>query len=433
MSLKKNEDIDVKEIDQAERRKQFAMEHWGKLNVFNENCIESQDLIHSLYSCSEAELSCVSSPKEYLDMLSPKLSIVPADISGKAREQYLLPRTGRLNNDVKGLGLDAIIENLMVNGISPPLLQSIAYILPYSEILRVIDSSHHSSAEKITVALSRCAFLVRGVWILQSRYQYTPGSRVFNSREYLLYLFSKGEYVSRAEFTGVCRLLPLMCKQMLGEIAQLVGGKGWRLKWGADDAYCRRFPQVVDFHGAEMVRIGGVAEKALKVLVIGGVSKSEAKGAKAAGGGRSTAGPVTKMVGLMDMNLNGKTEDDQVVDMIKDLCKAHCSISLAFCMDAVKMRCRSEVDGNLLYGKQVEEDTLKELMQRVCVHMHGVFVAKLVNDKDIDKVCGVEGFLLGSFGCMCWKCSGSRMVGKRARSWRLVSRVLARIVRLGCI
>jgi hypothetical protein len=132
MSLKRSEDTDVKEIDQAERRKQFAMEPWTNLNVFNESCIESQDLIHSLYSSTEADISCLSSPREYLDMLSPKLSIVPADVSGKAREQYLLPRTGRLNNDVKGLGLDAIVENLMVNGISftltppsvhPPILR----------------------------------------------------------------------------------------------------------------------------------------------------------------------------------------------------------------------------------------------------------------------------------------------------------------------
>jgi hypothetical protein len=174
-----------------------------------------------------------------------------------------------------------------------------------------------------------------------------------------------------------------MCKQMLGEIAQLVSGKGWRLKWSSDDAYCRRFPQVDDFHVGEMTRIGLMSERLLKVLVVGGGVKSDAKTAK--GGGKGTAGPVTKMVGLMDMNLNGKTGDDQIIDMVRDLCKAHCSISLGFCMDSVKMRCRSEVAGNLLYGIEVEEDLVKELMERVCVSMHGVYVAKVVGDKDIDK------------------------------------------------
>jgi hypothetical protein len=251
----------------------------------------------------------------------------------------------------------------------------------------VLDKQHHSSAEQITVALSRCAFLVRGVWILQSRYQYATGSRVFNSREYLLSMFAKQEHVSRSQFNAVARILPLMSKQMLGEIATLVPKAGWRLKWKSDDAYCRRFPQVVDFHASEMERIGGAAEAALKVLVVEGAKKkSEAAKAKAAGGGRSTAGPTTKMVGLMDMNLNGKCGDDQITDMVKDLCKAHSCISLAFCMDSVKMRCRSEVDGNLLYGTTVEDDDVKELMKGVCVSMHGVYVAKLVNDKDIDKV-----------------------------------------------
>jgi hypothetical protein len=117
MSLKKTEDTNMQEIDQAERRKQFSMETWSKLSVFNESCIESQDLIHSLYSSTEAEISCASSPSEYLDMLSKKLSIVPADITGKKKEQILLPRTGRLLADTKDLGLDAIIENLMVNGL----------------------------------------------------------------------------------------------------------------------------------------------------------------------------------------------------------------------------------------------------------------------------------------------------------------------------
>lgn len=265
-----------------------------------------------------------------------------------------------------------------------------AYILPFNEIYPLIPRSE--TAEKITIALSNCALLVRGVWILHSKYQYAEGTRAFNARQYLLSLFSEQEYVSRSDFNQIARLSPEMCKNMLGEIARLCPGSGWKLKWSTDHAYCRRFPQVVELHQKELAKIGQTSLNCLKLKVdrasrVRGVHASSggaASSGRTLGGGEAAAS--SSIVSLMDMNLKGATISQQLLDLIKDLVRLHSCISYEFCKRAVSLRCRSEVEGNLLYGEDIDKQTLETHLNQVCVHMHDLYLAKLAGDPAIDKV-----------------------------------------------
>lgn len=176
---------------------------------------------------------------------------------------------------------------------------------------------------------------------------------------------------------------------MLSEIAVSDRvARGWKLKWDPDTEFCDMYPQVL-----EMQRdiIDALGTKALEFLT--------GKGNTSVVTVKSKAVPSTKLgVAHIFNDVTGTSVREQLLDLIKDACRAYGVVGLEFIKNAVRVRKETKNSANLIQGNAVDDDFIKSCLKECCtVVLKDRYLLKVTGNTQVDEVCRT---LIFSFGNM---------------------------------
>jgi DNA-directed RNA polymerase-3 subunit RPC5 len=120
--------------------------------------------------------------------------------------------------------------------------------VPYA----VIRAQFPSVGEQdLLTALSSCAVLVRGNFVLQSRLLQMPSPRMVQARTFILYLLQTLGLVQRSRLDFVFRDDESISAEFLLVLLRQVADKttnGWKLKIDDDIKFCEAFPELAQLH-----------------------------------------------------------------------------------------------------------------------------------------------------------------------------------------
>lgn len=115
---------------------------------------------------------------------------------------------------------------------------------------------HKDDTAKLLRSLQQVSVLVQGNWVVRSDLVYPKGSVSSHSgvpneimaraRDYILYLFTVNEYVSRKDITEKVKLPPDELKSILTSIARFRVHKGWELLLPPDVSFMESFHETVE-------------------------------------------------------------------------------------------------------------------------------------------------------------------------------------------
>lgn len=137
--------------------------------------------------------------------------------------------------------------------------------IPFSLLRNQFDAS--ISNETLFAALNNCAFLVRGNFLLQSRFlPFAPA--ISHARTFILFLLQTLEVVHRSRLEHVYKgddvVTPEVIIMLLQQVAKKTG-QGWKLKVDDDESFAKSFPSAVpiylDFWGSQVRRFGPLLER----------------------------------------------------------------------------------------------------------------------------------------------------------------------------
>ncbi|XP_037074627.1 DNA-directed RNA polymerase III subunit RPC5-like [Pollicipes pollicipes] len=190
--------------------------------------------------CSRTDdlsLAATMDQGEYKQRLLPEPSVEDITKRGLQNEQQMSLRS------LRGLPLAEQIRALMIR----------LKVCQFGSLLPLLPRGT-APGDAVRV-LQQTAQLVRGLWVVRSDVLYpkggqTPRTGVPNDllargRDYMLYQFTQRTFVGRAELAEQIRLPAEDVLDLLQQVAELMPGRGWRMRLKPDPHHERSFPDVV--------------------------------------------------------------------------------------------------------------------------------------------------------------------------------------------
>lgn len=135
------------------------------------------------------------------------------------------------------------------------LLLKDAQIIQFQQIMMLLAGGEGVTADTLLKVLPKVAVLVRGNWIVKSEVLYPPNTlsaisgvpseHMCRARDYVLYLFTKHQYVERKKVSSVMKIPAEEVKEIFIGISKLRHNKGWELTQPADTDFITRHYEIV--------------------------------------------------------------------------------------------------------------------------------------------------------------------------------------------
>ncbi|RKO94200.1 Sin-like protein conserved region-domain-containing protein, partial [Blyttiomyces helicus] len=324
----KAKDADSERLDAlASMRRLTVEEPWVEVKITHPESDASNEKRASLIVATDSQLKLISNASSYLDEVYPK-----AESSGPTKSKvkveysrtYLdaMPLVERLQSLLMHERRMRLLSGALTLGPAP----SAAHVVTFKDVMQAIGTQEEEA--EVAKALSGPAVLVNGVWVAKSELLYS--GRIADARRYLLSLFDKGDHVSRGAFTTYVTMDGIQLLNMMREIAVLDEGKGWRLKVDADNDFMRRFPEIVQEQRKE---VEAHAQRALVAL-----GKAEASGPVVMEESTTAFTAPLGKLSHKEYPVDGKTIDEQLLNILRRLFARHNLLSLDFIMKSVFAR-----------------------------------------------------------------------------------------------
>ncbi|KAL3272754.1 hypothetical protein HHI36_014215 [Cryptolaemus montrouzieri] len=135
------------------------------------------------------------------------------------------------------------------------LLLKDAQIIQFQQIMMLLAGCAGLTADVLLKTLPKCAVLVRGNWVVKSEVLYPPNTlsatsgvpsdHMCRARDYVLYLFTKHQYVERKKVSSVMKIPAEEVKEIFTGISKLRHNKGWELTLGTDNDFIVKHSDIV--------------------------------------------------------------------------------------------------------------------------------------------------------------------------------------------
>ncbi|XP_039273152.2 DNA-directed RNA polymerase III subunit RPC5-like [Styela clava] len=239
----------ARERSYAAYEKRIADEKWIEVKVH-----------HKLDSYAERErqrLICQNT-RQPDDKLSPALTAFSEMV--QTPHEYLtklIPVYDEHSVDNSAIPDNVLSLSLLKNetlGDQLKLLMKNAKILHFYHLISLLPEPPDVSI--IVRSLQSYAVLVKGCWVVKSEVLFpantlspisgTPSESLCKSRDYILYMFTRKEFLVRKEITNTVKLPGDDVKAILEDIAVMRMGHGWQLRLRPDNDFMNRFPDVCE-------------------------------------------------------------------------------------------------------------------------------------------------------------------------------------------
>lgn len=128
------------------------------------------------------------------------------------------------------------------------LLLKDAQIIQFQQIMLLLASVEGVTADSLLKCLQNVAVLVRGNWVVKSEVLYpdnsfsatsgVPAELMCRARDYILYLFTKQQYVERKKVSSLLKIPAEEVKEIFAGISKLrTHNKGWELSQPTDNDF----------------------------------------------------------------------------------------------------------------------------------------------------------------------------------------------------
>ncbi|ENN76053.1 DNA-directed RNA polymerase III subunit RPC5 [Dendroctonus ponderosae] len=171
--------------------------------------------------------------------------LVPEDQEETPREPMMLPSHVLSLHALRGLPLQEQCRLLLKD----------AHVIQFHQIMLLLAGGEGVTADALLKNLQKVGVLVRGNWVVKSEVLYpentfsatsgVPAELMCRARDYILYLFTKHQYVERTKVSSLLRLPTEEVKEILAGMAQLqTHNKGWELSLPTDQNFLSRHADV---------------------------------------------------------------------------------------------------------------------------------------------------------------------------------------------
>lgn len=255
----------ARELSYAAYEKRLADEKWCPLKFYSAEDtvveLERHKLLCqktiSVESMMDRTIPDVGrTPSEYLNSLKPTYSEQTVDDSA-------MPENVLSLSLLKNKSLGDQIRLLMKN----------ANIMTFTHLLSLLSGS--PDPNMVVRSLQSYASLIKGCWIVKSEVVFppdtvshitgTPAESLCRSRDYILYMFTLKEFLSRKEMTATVKIPSDDVKAILDDVAVMKVGHGWKLRLNQDLRFNSRYPEVAERQGMLWKAIGSKLAKQMSM------------------------------------------------------------------------------------------------------------------------------------------------------------------------
>ncbi|XP_974028.2 DNA-directed RNA polymerase III subunit RPC5 [Tribolium castaneum] len=134
-----------------------------------------------------------------------------------------------------------------------------AQIIQFQQLLMILAGGEGLTAETLLKNLPKVAVLVRGNWVVKSEVLYpsntfsstsgVPAELMCRTRDYVLYLFTKNQYVERKKVSSVMKIPSEEVKEIFTGFSRLRHNKGWELVLPTDNDFILKHGDIVQRQG----------------------------------------------------------------------------------------------------------------------------------------------------------------------------------------
>ncbi|RZC32116.1 Sin N domain containing protein [Asbolus verrucosus] len=130
-----------------------------------------------------------------------------------------------------------------------------AQIIQFQQLLMILAGGEGLTADTLLKNLPKVAVLVRGNWVVKSEVLYpsntlsstsgVPAELMCRTRDYVLYLFTKNQYVERKKVSSVMKIPSEEVKEIFMGFSKLSHNKGWELVLPTDNDFVVKHNDIV--------------------------------------------------------------------------------------------------------------------------------------------------------------------------------------------
>ncbi|XP_045475920.1 DNA-directed RNA polymerase III subunit RPC5 [Harmonia axyridis] len=134
------------------------------------------------------------------------------------------------------------------------LLLKGSQIVQFQQILMLLAGSSGLTNDSLLKTLPKVAVLVRGNWVVKSEVLYppetmspicgVPSENMCRARDYLLYLFTKNQFVERKKVASIVKVPAEEVKEIFKGVSSLRHNKGWELNLDTDFDFIAKHPDI---------------------------------------------------------------------------------------------------------------------------------------------------------------------------------------------
>ncbi|XP_076271749.1 RNA polymerase III subunit E [Rhynchophorus ferrugineus] len=136
------------------------------------------------------------------------------------------------------------------------LLLKEAQIIQFQQVMLLLAGVEGATADSLLKTLQKVAVLVRGNWVVKSEVLYpdnslsavsgVPAELMCRARDYILYLFTKHQYVERKKVSSLLKIPAEEVKEIFSGISKLrTHNKGWELSQPTDQDFINKHADLV--------------------------------------------------------------------------------------------------------------------------------------------------------------------------------------------
>ncbi|XP_044759319.1 DNA-directed RNA polymerase III subunit RPC5 [Coccinella septempunctata] len=134
------------------------------------------------------------------------------------------------------------------------LLLKGSQIVQFQQILMLLAGCSGLTTDSLLKTLPKVAVLVRGNWVVKSEVLYppdtlspicgVPSDNMCRARDYLLYLFTKNQFVERKKVASIVKVPAEEVKEIFKGVSSLRHNKGWELNLETDFDFIAKYPDI---------------------------------------------------------------------------------------------------------------------------------------------------------------------------------------------
>ena len=238
------------EASKALREKSYAA---YEKRLFQEKWINTK-VHHKDDSYTDKERSRLFSNHAFSDLDDaenfPEMSVSTKDYLKSLVPRYVVSNVDSETNPENVLSLSKIKHLPLAEQLK--LVIKNAKIMHFSHLASLLPSNPDDSS--VVRSLQSFATLINGCWIVKSDVLYPSGSvsavsgtladLMCSARDFILYSFTKQEFLIRRELTKRVNIPGDEVKEMLEQVAKMKVGCGWHLKLPRDQEFINKFSEV---------------------------------------------------------------------------------------------------------------------------------------------------------------------------------------------